>query len=492
MAFLLNENIFKKNDIRGIVGEGIDFNLYEIVARAYAEYINLNTKEKNKEIWISVGMDARLHSPGFAKALINSLLSCGINVLDLGLCPTPLAYYSEFVDLKDEGISEISGSLIVTASHNPSDYNGIKITFNKQTFSDGEIEKLKNLVKQEINNNSSTSEKKGIYREYNMISKYIERMSKDFSEIGKGLKIVVDSGNATAGIVAPELYRKVGCEVIDIFSEPDGNFPNHHPDPSKDSNLVALREKVLESNADFGIAFDGDSDRIGVVDNMGNSIPGDKLLLVFALDILNNNNNMNKPVFISEVKCSQVLYNLIEENGGKAIMWKTGHAYIKSKMKEENATLAGEMSGHIFFKDRYYGFDDAIYAGNRIIEIIASSKRKNPDFNLCESIDSFPKVYTSKEERVPCPDNLKQIIISELYQEIKNNPEFLGAKVQDVITIDGLRIIFDDGFALIRASNTEPTFTLRFESSSLENLNKYKDNMLSIVDSKLKKIKITV
>ena len=227
--------------------------------------------------------------------------------------------------------------------------------------------------------------------QYNIISDYIETQLNNFPRMGGGIKIVVDSANATGGLVAPELYRELGCEVVELYSEPDGNFPNHHPNPSDEKTLDDIKAKVVESGADFGIAFDGDSDRVGIIDNRGYSIPGDQLLLIFALDVLKDFSiRGEKPKIVSEVKCSQVLFDTINARGGEAIMWKTGHGFIKSKMKEEKAILAGEMSGHIFFKDRYYGFDDAIYAGCRFIEIVAKARNENPNFTVSDLIASLP------------------------------------------------------------------------------------------------------
>lgn len=486
MVISFRDEAFGKNDLRGLTGEVITPELFEQVGKAYSKYITEKSINlDNKELWVSIAQDARNHSPGLTEALIKGLLSSGINVLDLGICPTPLAYFSEYIDLNNEGISQLAGSLIVTASHNPPEYNGLKLTFNKNTLSEEEIIELKEIVKNSIYTKTS---KTGLYKKYNIAADYINFLTNSFSETGKGVKVVVDSGNGTGGVAAPELYRNLGCDVVDIYSEPDGNFPNHHPDPSKEKNIELLRKKISEVNADFGIAFDGDSDRIGVVDNTGYSIPGDQLLLIFSLDILNNLKTEEKPVFISEVKCSQVLFDQIDKNNGRSIMWKTGHAYIKSKMKEENAILAGEMSGHIFFKDKYYGFDDAIYAGCRFIEIIAKNKAKNQNFKVSDLIENLPKAYTSRELRIKCPNELKSKVLENLEQQIKQTPNIFNSKIEKIITIDGLRIVFNGGFALIRASNTEPVFTLRFEGSTQEDSDNYKNVLLKILEENLEKL----
>ena len=308
-------------------------------------------------------------------------------------------------------------------------------------------------------------------------------MIKSFARVGAGIKVVVDSANGTGGVVAPQLYKDLGCDVIELYSEPDGNFPNHHPNPSNLKTLDTIRKTVVEQGADIGIAFDGDSDRIGVIDSKGNPLTGDKLLLIYALDVIKDLvRRGEKPKIVSEVKCSQVLYDTIDKNGGEAIMCKTGHGYIKAKMKETGAILAGEMSGHIFFKDRYYGFDDAIYAGCRIIEIIAKNKYSNPDFKIEDLLTDFDGVFTSDEVRFHCPNDRKKEVLDTLKKIIDENKNIFGTEIRDIVTIDGMRIIFEDGFALIRQSNTEPVFTLRFEAKSQEKMEHYKKVLVDEVD----------
>lgn len=492
MILTFNGTAFGKNDIRGIYGETVTSELFYFVGKAYARYITEQSGKKAKDIWVTVGRDARHHSPELSQSLIKGLTTESINVIDLGLIPSPIGYFSEAAkldfNLPNNDIN-IIGSLIVTASHNPSEYNGLKMTYNKASFSEEQIKEVKKLTEEEYKARTKGRTRIGIKREFNIIPKYIETILNSFSNINENIKIVVDSANATAGVVAPELYRELGCEVIDIFTEPDGDFPNHHPNPSDESTLDAIKAKIKETGADFGIAFDGDSDRIGIVDNTGYSIPGDQLLLLFALDILEELKNRDeKPVFISEVKCSQVLYDMINQNGGNAIMWKTGHGYIKSKMKEEGAILAGEMSGHLFFKDRYYGFDDAMYAGCRFIEIVAKQRAKNPDFKVSDLIEALPKVYTSREVRYKCANELKKPVLADLKKAIDANKDSFASKIEDIITIDGLRLVFKDGFALIRQSNTEPVFTLRFEAGSQENLDSYQDTMLGLLDTSMDKV----
>ena len=332
-------------------------------------------------------------------------------------------------------------------------------------------------------NNDITAVKHGESRLYNILPKYIEFLTSKFGRVGSGIKVVVDSANGTAGVVAPKLYSDIGCEVIELYSEPDGNFPNHHPNPSDLSTLDDIKKKVIETNADIGIAFDGDSDRLGVIDSEGNALTGDKLLYIYAQDVIKDLSvRGEKPKVVSEVKCSQVLFDGINAQGGNAIMCKTGHGYIKSKMKETNAILAGEMSGHMFFKDRYYGFDDAVYAGCRVIEILAKNKKINPNFKLGDLLIPFNRVCTLDEVRHKCKNNLKKKVLQDVTEKIKNDDMIFGTKINDIVTLDGLRIIFPDGFALIRQSNTEPVFTLRFEASKKEQAIHYKNVMISLLD----------
>ena len=489
MAASIETRAFGKNDIRGIYGEDITEELYYYVGKAYIRFIEENTDIEAKNIWVSVARDVRLHSEPLAKSLIKGITSTGANVLNIGVVPTPLGYYSEFAAIPEEiiGTGKISGALIVTASHNPSEYNGLKLTFNKASMSEEQIKRIKELTFEEASSGDS-SMRHGISKQYNITEQYIENIVNKFASIGKGIKVVVDSGNATGGIVGPKLYRELGCEVIELFSEPDGNFPNHHPNPSDEKTLDAIKKEVVAQKADLGIAFDGDSDRIGVIDPNGNSLTGDKLLLIYAIDVIEQLAKRGEtPTIVSEVKCSQVLYDTINSCGGRAVMYKTGHGYIKSKMKEENAILAGEMSGHIFFKDRYYGFDDAIYAGCRIIEIVAKHKLQKPDFKLDELLTPFEGVFTSKEVRFRCANEFKKTVLSELEKTVEKNNNLFESPIKDIITLDGMRIIFDDGFAMIRQSNTEPVFTLRFEAKSKENCEKYQNIMVNLLDKLVKK-----
>ena len=464
------EHAFGKNDIRGIYGKDITEELFYNTALGYTKWIAKQTGKAIRDLRISVCMDARLHSPSLKDALINGLMDSKVgHIEDLGLAPTPIGYYSEFAH-------NLDGAMIITASHNPSEYNGMKMTYNRQSLNESQIKEVKEMTFENWKKLPTELETYNFSTE--IIPEYTTEMKEKFVKVGEGIKVVVDSANATGGIVAPNLYRAIGCEVVELFSEPDGRFPNHHPNPSVLSTLQTLSKTVVETGADIGIAFDGDSDRVGIVDSKGKPLTGDKLLLVYAMDIIDEH-----PTVVSEVKCSQVLYDTINEAGGNAVMCKTGHGYIKEKMKETHAVLGGEMSGHTFFKDRYYGFDDAIYAGCRMIEIVAKHKKSNPDFKLEELLEPFNKVFTSDEVRFPCPNELKKEVLESMKNQVKNHPDMFGSEIKDIVTLDGMRIVFKGGFALIRQSNTEPVFTLRFEANNEAECNRFKEAMTSYLDS---------
>lgn len=484
------EHAFGKNDIRGIYGEDITEELFYNTGRGFVEWLKAQSGKKETDMWVTITRDARLHSPVLEKALSDGITSTGANVINLGLAPTPIGYYSEVVGI--EGYNVIAAA-IITASHNPKEYNGLKMTYNKRTLTESQIREVRDITFKNWLNNPETSAENtlkmtGKVEEKNIIPDYIKDMEERFGKIGEEVKVVVDSANATGGVVGPELYKKLGCEVVELFSEPDGNFPNHHPNPSVEKTLDTLKEVVTKEHADIGIAYDGDSDRIGIVDSEGRFLTGDKLLLIYAQDLIEKCKAKNiVPTVVSEVKCSQVLFDTIDKLGGHAVMCKTGHGYIKDKMKETNALLAGEMSGHTFFKDRYYGFDDAIYAGCRIIEIIAKHKKLNPEFKISDMLKAFDEVYSSPEVRYPCPNELKKSTLEKVQTMVESDKNIFGSPIKDIITLDGMRIVFDGGFALIRQSNTEPVFTLRFEAKTKEECDKLKTVMLGMLDQILNK-----
>lgn len=481
------EHAFGKNDIRGIYGDDITEELFYKTGRAFIEYLKKQTAKDKKQIWVTVTRDARTHSPSLAKSLIEGVVSTGANAVDLGLAPTPVGYYSEIAGVPSNLTDgeKILGAMIVTASHNPKEYNGLKITYNGRTLNESQIKEVKELTFKEFEK-ENTHTNGGKIKQYDIIPDYIKDMKQRFGNVGQGVKVVVDSANATGGVVGPQLYREIGCDVIELFSTPDGNFPNHHPNPSDLKTLKVIEETVVENNADAGIAYDGDSDRIGVITPDGKPLTGDKLLLIYAQNILNTIDDKSKLTVVSEVKCSQVLFDSINNAGGHAVMCKTGHGYIKDKMKETNALLAGEMSGHTFFKDKYYGFDDAIYAGCRIIEIIAKNKKKNNNFKLQDMLKPFDTVCSSDEVRFPCPNEKKKETLEKVKQCVEANKNLFGSPIKEIITLDGMRIVFEGGFALIRQSNTEPVFTLRFEGKNKEDCERYKNCMIKTLEEVLK------
>ena len=469
------DSAFGKNDIRGIYNEDITEELFYNVGRAFVEYLRKHSSKAKEQITVTITRDARTHSPSLAQALICGVASAGANVIDLGLAPTPIGYYSEAT------MENVTGAMIITASHNPKEYNGLKMTYNKQTLNEVQIKEVKEIT---LKYWAEYKQCENQAQKLNIIPTYIEDMKKRFGLVGKGVKVVVDSANATGGIVGPELYRQLGCEVVELFSEPDGNFPNHHPNPSDLKTLDTIRKTVVEENADLGIAFDGDSDRIGVITADGTPLTGDKLLLIYAQDLIDTSNQ--SPTVVSEVKCSQVLFDTINRLGGHAVMCKTGHGYIKEKMKETGAVLAGEMSGHTFFKDRYFGFDDAIYAGCRIIEIVAKHKKLNPNFKIQDMLKPFDEVCTSQEVRFPCPNDKKKTTLEKFKNCVEANRNMFGSDIKEIVTLDGMRIVFDGGFALIRQSNTEPVFTLRFEGKTKEECERFQACMINSLEDCLK------
>ena len=449
MKDTVNTYIFREYDIRGIVDQDLTDKVVLNLGRAFGTYMLKNNAQS-----LSVGGDIRLSTERFREQLISGLISTGVNVVDLGPVPTPVQYYSMYVLPVDAGI-------MITGSHNPPDYNGFKMTLNNSPVFGDEIQKLLKII--ETNDFESGA---GRVTYESLIDRYIDHIVKDI-KIEKPLKVVLDSGNGAGALAAHKLFRKLGVETIDLFDTPDGNFPNHHPDPTVVENIQELISTVKESGANLGIGYDGDADRIGVVDEQGDIIWGDRLLIIFGREIIKNNPGAK---IIFEVKCSQALPEMISKFGGEPIMWKTGHSLLKKKMKETGAPLAGEMSGHLFFADRYFGFDDAIYASARLVELLSRSDKKISDL-----LSDAPKYYSTPEIRAETIDDNEKFKIAEQAREF-------FSKNYEVIDIDGVRILFGDGWGLVRASNTQPVIVLRFEARSQERL----DEISDIVISKLK------
>lgn len=436
----MNPSIFREYDIRGIAGKDLSADFAEKLGMAY---VALAKKRLQKEtLTLAVGRDCRVTGEEYSQALIRGLTAAGAEVLSLGLVTTPMTYFS----IHQLGLD---GGIMVTGSHNPPEYNGFKICIGKATLFGTDIQELRSIMEKGVTAGHAPKAptQKDIFPEY-------LRFIKENVSLKRPLKIVIDCGNGSASDFAATIYKELGCEVLELFCSPDGRFPNHPADPTVESNLRDIQKAVLDSKADAGIAFDGDADRIGVINEKGEILWGDELMIVFSRDVLSHNPGAT---IISEVKSSYRLYNDIEKHGGNGIMWKTGHSLIKAKMKETGAKLAGEMSGHMFFADRFFGFDDAIYAGARFLEILATSTGKTSDL-----LGDVPKTVNTPEIRVDCDDDKKWSVIEKLRTSVK-------AKYRTNET-DGVRIEFDDGWGLVRASNTQPVIVMRFEAQTKERL----------------------
>ena len=433
----MNPNLFREYDIRGRVPEELNQETAYRLGQCFGAYYRGFGAKR-----ISLGRDCRLSSPELRLGVLEGMMDAGMDVKDLGMVPTPLLYFSlHHLD--------VDGGIQITGSHNPPEYNGFKICLGKTTIYGEEIQKLR-----KIGESGSFPKGKGSVEARDVVQPYREEVLKRIRCGQEARKVVLDAGNGVAGLVAPELYARMGVEVEKLFCEPDGLFPNHHPDPTLPENLRHLVQRVSDTSADLGIAFDGDADRIGVVDRRGKVLWGDQLMIIFSRDLLKRHPGAK---IIGEVKCSQVLYDDIRKNGGVPIMWKAGHSLIKAKMKEEGALLAGEMSGHLFFAERYFGYDDAIYAGARLLEILTSENRE-----LDELLAGVPSLVSTPEIRMDCPDDEKFQIVSDLTSEFK--------KEYQVIDVDGARVVFEGGWGLIRASNTQPVLVLRFEAEDQKTL----------------------
>lgn len=435
-GLMINPAIFRQYDIRGVWEKDLTPEVVELIGRGFASYLRKSIKRDRAKI--SIGRDARLHSPAIRDSLIRGLTSSGIDIVDLGVCPTPLQYYSMHK-------LQLDGGVMITGSHNPPEFNGFKLSVGRTTIFGDAIQEIRKIIDANALMNGS-----GKVETYPVIDDYISFIKNKFESLS-GLRVVVDAGNGTGGLVAPQIMKALGAEVIELYCEPDGNFPNHHPDPTVEKYLTDLIAKVKELKAHVGFGYDGDADRIGAIDEDGNIIWGDKLMIIFSRDILKDNPGAK---IIGEVKCSQTLYDDISAHGGVPVMWKTGHSLIKEKLKKEHALLAGEMSGHLFFAHRYLGYDDAIYASLRLLEII---KKAGLPYSTKALLQDVPHTVATPEIRFDCPDEIKFKIAEKAQEAFNEYPS---------ITIDGIRIQFDDGWALIRASNTQPVLVLRFEAKN--------------------------
>ena len=441
----LNESIFREYDIRGIVKLDFSKQVVENLGRAFGTYIL-----RQQGISISISGDIRESSPILKKNFIKGVLSTGVNVIDIGILPTPVNYYSIYHLNTDAAVQ-------ITGSHNPSEFNGFKFSCKNESFYGEKIQILKKMII-----NTDFEKGNGKIKKQDILDDYIKMICSKI-KLNKKLKVIIDSGNACGCLTVPQTLKKLGLNVEELYCDVDSSFPNHHPDPTVDSNLNDLVSKIKNNDFDLGMAFDGDADRIVVIDEKGNIIRCDNLISLFLPEIITTTNK--KVIF--DVKCSESLEKMIIKYGGEPLMWKTGHSLIKDKMKVENAKFAGEMSGHIFFADNYYGFDDALYVGLRLLQILS-----NTDQTLSQLTNEIPKYYSTPEMRIDCEnDNEKFKISKAAVQYFTDN--------YDCITIDGVRIKFENGWGLVRASNTQPVIVCRFESTNRNDLNKIKKLVLS-------------
>ncbi len=452
---MVSMEIFREYDIRGVVGKDFDNEFACDLGKTFASYVFKKTGESSP--LVTVGFDARLSSVALSDAMIDGLRSSGVRVVSLGLITTPISYFSVF------SIPNAAGAIMITGSHNPPEYNGFKISLGKSTIFGEEIKKL-----YEIYSHGDFRSGQGSVDKYDIFPEYVARYQKEFDFSKFSLPVVVDCGNGAAGCILRRLYEGVGLRPTILFEQPDGRFPNHHPDPTVEKNLKWLKEAVLTNRAAIGIGFDGDADRIGIVDEHGRFIQGDELIVLISRAILRKNPGSK---IIGDVKCSDRLYQDISKNGGQPIMWKTGHSLIKNKIKEEHAPFGGELSGHVFFADRNYGYDDSLYAGLRLIEILSETGD-----NLSSLLSGLPSAYNTPEIRIDTTEEKKRSIVAKL-QGLYNK----DTDRYKVNQIDGVRISFADGWALARVSNTQPVLVLRFEANSPEGLKRIQTEIESIV-----------
>src|SRR5581483_4300351 len=444
---MLKPTIFREYDIRGIADSELLEDDVQHLGQGLGTFLIRASGRK-----ISVGRDCRLSSTRLRDALIQGLLAAGCDITDIGVVPTPVLYYSAQHLNAD-------GAVMITGSHNPPEYNGFKTVCGAGTLHGNSIQDVRRIIETQAFEHGS-----GQLKTADEVTPYVDEIAGQF-RLSRRVKVVADAGNGTAGPVMHRIFEKMNVDATELYFQMDGNFPNHHPDPTVPANLAALIQRVRDTRAELGIAFDGDSDRIGAVDENGEVLYGDMLLLIYAREILKR-----KPgaTFIGEVKCSQLLYDQIEKLGGNGIMYRTGHSLIKAKMKEEHAELAGEMSGHMFFADRYRGYDDALYSACRLIEIVANSGQP-----LSAQMAGLPKLVVTPEIRVDCPDKLMFDLVGQVAEHFK--------RTHKTVDIDGVRVLFPQGWGLLRASNTQPVLVMRFEAASEALLKTYQSEVEQVL-----------
>lgn len=445
MVDKIASDILREYDIRGIVEDTFTPETVELLGRAFGTRIVRAGGQS-----VALGYDGRLSSPTLANAAAKGLMACGLTVFDVGRGPTPMLYYATYALEADAG-------LMITGSHNPPEYNGMKMMMQGASFFGADIQDLGRLIAAD-----DFESGEGRKESHPMLDSYVARMLQDF-KAGRELKIVWDAGNGVAGEAMTMLTEKLPGKHFLLYADVDGTFPNHHPDPTVEKNLADLKETVAAKGCDLGIAFDGDGDRIGVIDSQGRVLWGDQLMIIWAQEILSR--LPNAPI-IADVKASQVLFDEVNRMGGQAMMWKTGHSLIKSKMKECDAPFAGEMSGHIFFKDGYYGFDDALYAAVRLLSILTQTEQ-----TLDQMLDAMPKMVNTPEIRFDCPEDKKFLVAEEVKARLADHKDVT------VIDVDGVRVVNDEGWWLLRASNTQPVLVARCEARDEAGLARLKESL---------------
>jgi phosphomannomutase/phosphoglucomutase len=449
----LSRNIFREYDIRGIAGRDLTEEAATAIAGAYAAFM----AERGIAGALAIGRDNRPSGEGLHRALVAGLLGSGIDVVDIGIVPTPIAYWAQHK-------LDVVGGIQITGSHNPPEYNGFKLGLQTKPVYGADIQHIYELAV-----GGKRPQGKGKLRSEPVIDRYIDDIAGRVGKLQRDVKAVIDCGNGAGALVAPQLFTRLGIEPRCLFCESDGTFPNHHPDPTVPKNVEDLIAAVQKDGAEIGIAFDGDADRIGVVDDTGEMIWGDYLLIVYARDALTRTGKGQSIVF--DVKASQALPEAVEKAGGKPVMWKTGHSLIEEKMHETHAPVGGEMSGHMFFSEGFYGFDDALYGAARLLQIVARSGK-----TVRQLLADVPRFVSTPEIRVECPDEKK-------FEIVREAQEYFSAKY-DVITVDGVRVLFGDGWGLIRASNTGPLLVMRFEARTRERLDQIQSEMQGWIRSK--------
>jgi len=453
---MISKSIFKAYDIRGVIGKTLDADTARLIGRAFGSEVRAQGGDA-----VVVARDGRLSGPELIAALSDGLRAAGVDVVNVGMVPTPVGYFAASVPLKlAGGERRIDSCIVVTGSHNPPDYNGFKMVLRGAAIYGDQILALHQRI---VDNNFATGS--GSYADYDIADAYLDRIVGDI-KLARPLKIVVDTGNGVAGGLAPKLFRKLGCELVELFTEIDGTFPNHHPDPAHPENLQDVIRALKETDAEIGFAFDGDGDRLGVVTKDGQIIYPDRQLMLFAEEVLARNKGAQ---IIYDVKCTRNLAKWVKDKGGEPLMWKTGHSLVKAKLRETGAPLAGEMSGHVFFKDRWYGFDDGLYTGARLLEILARVADPSALLNSLPNSHSTPELQLKLEEG----ENF------ELIARLQKSAQFTGA--DDVVKIDGLRVEYPDGFGLARSSNTTPVVVMRFEADNDAALTRIQEDFRRVI-----------